>query len=297
MNYHDLTPDELLRKLSFAGRYPKPDLIDAICERRSETEPLLLAMFGEAYHDNWPSHDDPRWYRFTHAGKFMLSWQNLDALPVFADLYMDDEPDMQDLCEWFEVDLYHYGPAAIPTLQQIVEKDSGGRWHYGRALGGGTLSRIATYYPHTRDEVAAIIRAQLPSLEMIPDLEDEDEIWSSFVSDLAKLADEASREQVLALFDAGLSENFIRRNDYLRAMKRGFRPEKPPKPYSISKDYQAWYEEHLQMLREEERERQQRRESRIRQAGKRIGPKIGRNEPCPCGSGKKYKKCHGRPGA
>ncbi len=21
--------------------------------------------------------------------------------------------------------------------------------------------------------------------------------------------------------------------------------------------------------------------------------KIGRNEPCPCGSGKKYKKCHG----
>jgi preprotein translocase subunit SecA len=25
----------------------------------------------------------------------------------------------------------------------------------------------------------------------------------------------------------------------------------------------------------------------------REGPKVGRNEPCPCGSGKKYKKCHG----
>ena len=23
-------------------------------------------------------------------------------------------------------------------------------------------------------------------------------------------------------------------------------------------------------------------------------PKVGRNEPCPCGSGKKYKMCHGR---
>jgi uncharacterized protein YecA (UPF0149 family) len=23
-------------------------------------------------------------------------------------------------------------------------------------------------------------------------------------------------------------------------------------------------------------------------------PKIGRNEPCPCGSGKKYKKCCGK---
>ena len=25
--------------------------------------------------------------------------------------------------------------------------------------------------------------------------------------------------------------------------------------------------------------------------------KIPRNAPCPCGSGKKYKQCHGRPGA
>jgi hypothetical protein len=25
----------------------------------------------------------------------------------------------------------------------------------------------------------------------------------------------------------------------------------------------------------------------------REGPKIGRNDPCPCGSGRKYKKCHG----
>jgi SEC-C motif-containing protein len=25
----------------------------------------------------------------------------------------------------------------------------------------------------------------------------------------------------------------------------------------------------------------------------RESPKIGRNDPCPCGSGKKYKKCHG----
>ncbi|MHB1046665.1 MAG: preprotein translocase subunit SecA [Thermoanaerobaculia bacterium] len=26
---------------------------------------------------------------------------------------------------------------------------------------------------------------------------------------------------------------------------------------------------------------------------KSTGPKVGRNDPCPCGSGKKYKKCHG----
>ena len=26
----------------------------------------------------------------------------------------------------------------------------------------------------------------------------------------------------------------------------------------------------------------------------RRSGKIGRNKPCPCGSGRKYKKCHGR---
>ncbi|MFA4875048.1 MAG: SEC-C metal-binding domain-containing protein, partial [bacterium] len=27
---------------------------------------------------------------------------------------------------------------------------------------------------------------------------------------------------------------------------------------------------------------------------RREAPKIGRNDPCPCGSGKKYKKCCGK---
>jgi preprotein translocase subunit SecA len=32
----------------------------------------------------------------------------------------------------------------------------------------------------------------------------------------------------------------------------------------------------------------------VKQAPVRVDPKIGRNDPCPCGSGKKYKQCHGR---
>jgi len=33
--------------------------------------------------------------------------------------------------------------------------------------------------------------------------------------------------------------------------------------------------------------------SEVQQTVRRDGPKIGRNDPCPCGSGKKYKKCCG----
>ena len=26
----------------------------------------------------------------------------------------------------------------------------------------------------------------------------------------------------------------------------------------------------------------------------KVEKKVGRNDPCPCGSGKKYKQCHGK---
>ncbi|MCX6211805.1 MAG: preprotein translocase subunit SecA [Bacteroidetes bacterium] len=37
--------------------------------------------------------------------------------------------------------------------------------------------------------------------------------------------------------------------------------------------------------------------SEQKQAPVQVGPKIGRNDPCPCGSGKKYKACHGKDAA
>ena len=32
----------------------------------------------------------------------------------------------------------------------------------------------------------------------------------------------------------------------------------------------------------------------VKQAPIKVGPKVGRNDPCPCGSGKKFKNCHGK---
>ena len=32
----------------------------------------------------------------------------------------------------------------------------------------------------------------------------------------------------------------------------------------------------------------------VKQQPVTVAPKIGRNDPCPCGSGKKYKQCHGK---
>lgn len=64
-------------------------------------------------------------------------------------------------------------------------------------------------------------------------------------------------------------------------------------------------EDDVEKMEEERRKRQEQEvmlnkgpageAAQISHQVKREGDKIGRNAPCPCGSGKKYKKCHGRP--
>ena len=39
---------------------------------------------------------------------------------------------------------------------------------------------------------------------------------------------------------------------------------------------------------------QQQGEAAKQQTFRRAEPRVGRNDPCPCGSGKKYKQCHGK---
>jgi preprotein translocase subunit SecA len=81
---------------------------------------------------------------------------------------------------------------------------------------------------------------------------------------------------------------------YLREMNRGYRPEQPPEPYDIREEYRRRIEWKEKQLLEEEKRREQERQSRVRPVKGRSEPKIGRNDPCPCGSGKKYKHCHGK---
>jgi hypothetical protein len=294
----EAVPTEMLiEALEVSGRYPVPELIRAIWEREDEARPLLLELFRQAYHDDWSDEDDPRWYRFVHAGKFLLAWREEAAIPIFADMYMDDE--VVDMCEWFEKEPANFGPAAIPHFSRVAQMDTGGEWHYGRALSLGILTAIGLRHLESREEVLGQLRTFLPPLSEIPRLADEDydETWGVVASNLGTMRDEESRERVLALFEADMIDlSYIDREDYLRQMNAR-EPAEPDPPYDLLEYYSNWYDSHQR--REKRLEAERRRQAKqpvVRPAQPRSGPKIGRNEPCPCGSGKKYKKCHGRPG-
>ena len=43
----------------------------------------------------------------------------------------------------------------------------------------------------------------------------------------------------------------------------------------------------------EQSDQLQNQQDGVKKSPVKVGPKVGRNDPCPCGSGKKYKNCHG----
>jgi hypothetical protein len=126
------------------------------------------------------------------------------------------------------------------------------------------------------------------------------ELWAWVVFALMNLRDTASQPLVLALFEADVvyEDVFGGRQDYLAA----FRPNaRPPSYAGTTYDVLETYERSYRMVQLEEQRhaKDARRRTGEGQRGVRARSAsppttVGRNDPCLCGSGKKYKKCCGR---
>jgi hypothetical protein len=273
----NLSPGQLLHALERAGQNADPALIRACLDRREEVKPGLLDMFSKGIFDAWEDQDDPRWYRVVHAGRLLIAMREPAALPVFADIYANHD---ENLVEPFETDPYYFGAAAIPVFAELLHQYDGGKYHYGRSMCSTVLAQVGLHYPELRDEVLQALRATLPPLkedgtpDWPPDLPPDSYVWASVAADLSDLGDHDSRPQILALFDQDwMDEGLIDKKGYLIGLYRG---EQAWKLRTF--DIVAFYTRPATRIEAPVEKR-----------------KVGRNDPCPCGSGKKYKKCHGQP--
>ena len=113
------------------------------------------------------------------------------------------------------------------------------------------------------------------------------------VDGLAEIADLPARPLIAAAFDAGRvggetrfrgrEISFIDREDVASLYQKAAKPTSRP-PVMFLENYRRNYQEHLD---EPPRPAPLPDPKPIL-----IGRKLGRNDPCWCGSGKKYKKCH-----
>jgi hypothetical protein len=140
------------------------------------------------------------------------------------------------------------------------------------------------------------------------------EIWTWVASALADLRDTVSQPQVVALYKQGLMDDSVigGLEDYLAKFEPGARPPRVASyEYDVLKTYEGLHQQAAWEAKWRAKATQQARTSQpvvtpsaLQATGNsqpvqhkqriRSKKKVGRNEPCPCGSGRKYKHCCGK---
>ena len=163
------------------------------------------------------------------------------------------------------------GPQAIPQLATYLSDVSYDVW--ARIAAAYSLERVGTMNPEEREECIGVLTKQLERFD-----ENELELNGLLISYLVDLNAVESIASIGAAFEKDCVDFMIMGDLEDVEIALGLREERSdpptypslaeklfPPPVVVQNRYLSTY------VREE--------------------PKVGRNDPCPCGSGKKYKKC------
>ncbi|MBE2221717.1 MAG: DUF1186 domain-containing protein [Anaerolineae bacterium] len=242
MTYQQQSDRELLAALESAGPILLPDLIQVCLERQDSLQRPFLDILAACRQDAWELTSDARWFRGNHAGKFLIAYQAETSLPIFAEIYASSDERDQDLVEWFGTDLAHFGETAVSPLVQVLQTDTQGDYHYGRALAATTLKIIALQQPETRKQVVAALCRELPGSphDLTAEM-DIDELWTNIILELADLQDEDSRTQIKGMYAANLVDTDMLS---LAEYEASFAEDAPPPPEAADAfDIVAFYDE------------------------------------------------------
>ena len=275
--------------------------------------------------DNF-SYDDPAgpdWsasYYFMHALYLLHDLHAPEALDVYRRILRLDSAATEF---WFSDALFeevpellaHAGQTRLPELLAMLE-DQEMLLHH-RLVASAAISRLAREQPELRPAISAFLQHYLRHI-----IEHADQAAQLFPADtdflshaledylgllLTDVQEAGLRElepELRALHRLGLvdetigggeddldfddahpllpSPNIFVRYQQLRANPDDYSPFNPDAAAIAAR-----------RVEKEARFARLRREALAREQPQQVQPKLGRNDPCPCGSGQKYKKCHG----
>lgn len=219
---------DLLAVLETAGPILPTDLVKVCLERRASLTDPFLEILAASRHDQWELTSDARWFRGDHAGKFLIAYLAQSALPIFEQIYASADERDQDMVEWLGIDLAHFGETAVSPLIRVLQTDTQGVYHYGRAIAATTLKVIALQHPDIREDVLTALRGELPPMpENLSADAPVDEMWTNIVLELADLQDEDSRTIVQAMYAADVIDADM---FPLAEYENAFATDTPPPP-------------------------------------------------------------------
>ncbi|MDA3881892.1 MAG: preprotein translocase subunit SecA [Bacteroidales bacterium] len=192
---------------------------------------------------------------------------------------------------------------AMPVIKNVYEKESETYKNIVVPISDGkrVFSVVTNLEKAVKSEGKELVRSFLKSFILVS----IDEAWKEHLrelDDLKQSVQNASYEQKdplliykfesFSLFQAMLVE--VNKEVVSSVLKAHI----PVQAEATEAREQRRTTQNLQARKDDVNEAARMQDTREKQKASpvRVGPKVGRNDPCPCGSGKKYKSCHGRAG-
>lgn len=277
--------DNLLSELRVAGPKPGDELLNAIRASGAEGVPALTAMVT-----------NPAEYEVVEGDEDRTGWAPYSVVDILGELHPPEalEP-LLSLLPWdgyeyltssLPVALAQYGEGALDPLTAFLADESQIVWSRWRAI--TAMAKMAGIFPELRDEIAARLMRQLDTVE--PNDENLEVLRGALISELVELRATESIPSIIRAFEETDIDPFLTSWSDVRDafdIPPGIAPHldhSAPSRQAIidsilgSGAPQPMSDPALVAPK----------------SYRRQTLKVGRNEPCPCGSGKKYKKCHGR---
>jgi uncharacterized protein DUF1186/SEC-C motif-containing protein len=281
-----------------AGRYER-EAVSAAIACRDEIIPALLAVLEDVARDPEPFlHDEDRIIHI-YAMYLLAQFQETRAYPLLVNIFSAPGE--------FAFELV--GDTVTEGLGRILASVSGGDAsgmaalienedanEYVRAAAMGGLLTLCACGSLTRDELMAYFSSLFHKLQRTPGF-----AWDELANSCADLCPIEVMEDLRQAFETDLIDpRFIAWDDIEDALAVG----KEQAMAKLQSKYRLVSDVHDEMswwhcFNEEQRSAVRDEfllpsEPAVVDPIYRTEPKVGRNEPCPCGSGKKFKKCCGR---
>jgi hypothetical protein len=252
----------------------------------SEHVPELIRMARDEALHSGPTESQIIWAP-VHAWRALAAMRAEAAIEPLLGLLPKVDDDLE---EWIASELPHVfaaiGPASLEPVANCLADDRRGVW--SRVIAAESLEHLGKAHPATRADCVASLTGQLRQFN-----QQEDTLNASLIWDLAQLKAVEAAPLIKEAFAAGKVDE-AHGGDWediqieLGLKTRREHPRKPNRLTELGAELRT-----MAALQDELAEIE--RSGPFSPGTTYVAPpKPGRNDPCPCGSGRKYKKCCGR---
>ncbi|WP_374354056.1 DUF1186 domain-containing protein [Chitinimonas sp.] len=300
---------ELLTDLNFyTGSYPEQALSAALTHPQVSRAPLLAELAACASDPTPRTDDDEGWMLHLYAMHLLAAQRDTEAFaPLLAIARLDGEVLEQLLGDHLTEGLPRALAATCPAgeevqLQALANDASCYLWSRSAALRALALRALEGDYP--REALLSWLKTEcereadrMVDGGLRPEQGTDTDHLSELVITLEEIGASELAESVQAWFDDGLiDDSFTKPEDCMVRLQRDWATCQADElahgwgyPRDILGEISRWTCFHP----DEDDEEMDEDDAPKQEPVVRDAPKVGRNDPCPCGSGKKYKKCCG----